>query len=156
MTSKTTRTTTTTEIDAAPGQLAAADLARQQLAAMADGASAVLHASEVFGQVRQQAMQRAALMHQQTAEKLRSISSPAELLTIQSGLMMSSLQESTQFWQELTAATMKLQAEMVGRVSQPQSPGTNVAGAAMSPMLQAWQNLFTAPQNAVAASATTH
>jgi hypothetical protein len=157
MTAKTTRTTTTTETEVMPGQAATADLARQQLAALADGASALLHAGEVLGQVQQQAIQRAALMQHQTAEKLRSITSPAELLTIQSGLMMSGLQETTQYMQELTTATLRLQSEMMARMGRQQSAGSNVAGAAMSPMMQAWQNMFSGPINSVTGgTATTH
>ena len=164
MTAKTTRATATTEGEAVPGQSAVNEITRQQLAAVADGASALLRASEVLGQVQQQAVQRAALTQQQTAEKLRAMSHPGELLIIQSGLMMSGLQETTQFWQELTAAGLRLQAEMLGRVGQQQGAGSNVAGAAlspigsaMSPMMQAWQNMFSAPLNTAATSAaTTH
>jgi hypothetical protein len=157
MTAKTTRTTTTTETEVMPGQAATTDLARQQLAALSDGASALLRAGEALGQVQQQALQRAALTHQQTAEKLRSIGSPAELFTVQAGLMMTGLQETTQYVQELTAATLRVQAEMMARLGQQQTAGSNVAGAAMSPMMQAWQNMFSAPLNNVAAgAATTH
>ena len=155
MTAKTTRTTTTTETEAMPGQAAPAELARQQLVALADGASAMLRAGEVLGQVQQQAIQRVALVQQQMAEKLRNIGSPAELLTIQSGMMMSSLQESTQYLQELTTATLRLQSEMMARVGRQQSAGSNVAGAAMSPMMQAWQNMFSAPLNSVSGGVTT-
>jgi hypothetical protein len=157
MTAKTTRTTTTTETEVMPGQGATAELARQQLVALADGASAMLHAGEVLGQVQQQAIQRAALVQQQMAEKLRNIGSPAELLTIQSGMMMSGLQETTQYMQELTTATLRLQSEMMARMGRQQSAGSNVAGAAMSPMMQAWQNMFSAPLNNVSGGvATTH
>ena len=158
MTAKTTRTTTTTEhTEGLPGQAAVTDLARQQLAAMADSTSAMFRASEVLQQVQQQAAQRAALMHHQAAEKLRGVSSPAELMAIQSGLMLTVVQETTQYWQELAAASMKLQAELMGRVGQQQGAGSNVAGAAMSPMLQAWQSMFSAPLNGTAGVAgTTH
>lgn len=146
MTAKTTRTTTTTtEGETLPGQNAINEITRQQLAAIADGASSLLRASEVLGQVQQQAMQRAALTQQQTAEKLRSMNHPGELMIIHSGLVMTTVQETAQFWQELTAAGMRLQAEMMGRVGQQQNTGSNVAGAAISPVVQAWQSMFTAP-----------
>ena len=162
MSAKTSRTTTTTDTESLPGQTAATDLARQQLASLADGASALLRASEVLGQVQQQAVQRAALTQQQTAEKLRAMSHPGELLIIQSSLLMTGLQETTQYLQEFTAAALRVQAEMMGRVGQQQTAGSNVAsaamspmGVAMSPMMQAWQNMFTAPLNSAGVAATT-
>jgi hypothetical protein len=162
MTAKTTTTRAANAQDASiPGQTAVNEITRQQLAAVADGASALLRASEVISQVQQQAVQRAALTQQQTAEKLRSMNHPGELLIIQSGLMMTNMQEAAQYMQELTAASLRLQAEVLGRVGQQQSAGSNVAGAAMSPvmspMMQAWQNMFSAPLNSVTSgTATTH
>jgi hypothetical protein len=159
MTAKTTTRSTNAQDGAISGQTAVNEITRQQLAAVADGASALLRASEVISQVQQQAVQRAALTQQQTAEKLRSMNHPGELLIIQSGLMMTGMQEAAQYLQELTAASMRLQAEMLGRVGQQQGATSNVTGAAMSPvmspMMQAWQSMFTAPLNSVTTSATT-
>jgi hypothetical protein len=159
MTAKTTPRAQTTQDGSIPGQTAVNEITRQQLAAVADGASALLRASEVITQVQQQAVQRAALTQQQTAEKLRSMNHPGELLIIQSGLMMTGMQEAAQYLQELTAASLRLQAEMLGRAGQQQGASSNVAGAAMSPvmspMMQAWQSMFSAPLNSVAQTATT-
>jgi hypothetical protein len=154
MTAKTnTRTSTSgasasvdVESNAAPA--AVAGLARQQMATLAENASAAFRASEVLQQVQLQSAQRVALLHQQAAEKLREVSNPGELLSVQSGLMLSGWQETAQYCQELAAAGMKLQAEMLGRVGQQQGQASGIASAAPFNPLQAWQNVFTAPMRA--------
>lgn len=128
---------------ATAGQAALSDLTRQQLAAAAETASAVFRVSEVVQQVQQQMAQRAALAHQQAAEQLRSVNDPSEVLAIQSNLLMSGFREMTQFWQELTMAGMRLQAEMMGRTVQQPEPTAQVG---IHPMMQAWQSMFTAGQ----------
>ncbi|CAA9409501.1 MAG: hypothetical protein AVDCRST_MAG51-1338, partial [uncultured Ramlibacter sp.] len=141
------RNTNTQDTESIPAQAAVAGLARQQMAALADNASAVFRASEVIQQVQLQAAQRVALLHQQTAEKLREVSSPGDLFGIQSNLMLSGWQETAQYCQELTAAGMKLQSELLGRVGQQQGQASAMGSTPFNP-LQAWQNVFTAPLRA--------
>jgi len=125
------------------------DVSRQQFAAWADGISTLFRMAEVMQQVQQQMAQRVVLMHQQAAEKIRSANSPAELMAIQSGLMVSGLQEITQYWQEVTLAGAKLQSETMNRTTAQPAAGASMANA-MTPVMQAWQSLFTAPLNGAA------
>ena len=116
---------------------------RQNLANYAEGASVLLRSAQSFHEVQQQMLERVALTHQQAADKLRDASTPAELLAVQSQLIMSAMQEAVQYLQDLLLSTVRVQSEMM-RVP-GQQPMRAAAGAA--PIVQAWQNMFLAPMN---------
>jgi hypothetical protein len=110
--------------------------------------------------------QRAALLHSQAAENLRKASSPVELVSIQSTLVMYEFQEAMRYWQELMSAGAKAGSEMARRAPQADaqdgaatSPGAAMVGAAMSaaaPMADAFQQMFTAPLKAAAQASQAH
>lgn len=133
------------------GAAAVASTTLQQMAGAANAASAMLRVADTFAQTQQHMIQRAALLQDQTADRLRNASSPLELLSIQSSLLMSSWNELAQFSQELMLAALKAQSELVrpGDVAAGASKAAaaNPATAAASPLLQAWQAVFTAPLN---------
>ncbi len=80
-----------------------ADLGRQQLAVAADAACALQH----------QAAHEASLRHQAAAQKLHGNCEPADLMAIQSDLLSFDLQGATQYWQQITAAALQSQVEMM-------------------------------------------
>ena len=160
-----------------PGQAAVAGFAtavgtvsefqRQQLAAGAEALSHLFRAAEAVQQAQLQMGQRAALLHSQAADNLRKASSPLELASIQSTLVVYEFQEAMRFGQELVAALAKSGGEMLRPAQGMQdasaaggSPAASMMGVAMNaaaPMADAIQQMFTAPMKAAQASSqSTH
>jgi hypothetical protein len=125
------------------GTSAVADITRQQLASTATTAGAMLRAMDTFQQTQQHMIQRAALLQEQTADRLRSANSPAELMAINSTVALTSFSELAQYAQELLLASLKAQSEFMQPSQQHQQVVS--ATAAASPLFQAWQSVFTAP-----------
>jgi hypothetical protein len=143
----------------APGA-AVTEMARRQLAAGADALGAMFRAAESLQQAQLQMGQRAALLHSQAADNLRKATTPAELVTIQSTLMLYEMQEGMRFWQEFMAAAAKAGSEIMRPPERATATAASAAdgsaaagmmGAAMNaaaPMADAFQQMFTAPMKA--------
>ncbi len=140
----------------------AAEIGRQQMAAFAEGLSAMFRAAGAIQQAQLQMGERAALLHSQAAENLRKATSPVELMTIQSTLATYQLQEGMRYWQELSAALAKAGGQMMRPVGGAEAAGGSADGAgaasmmgaaftAAAPMADALQQMFTAPLRAAAA-----
>lgn len=142
----TSRDSAAQEADLTAGTSAMADLTRQQMANGATTACAMLRALDTFQQTHQHMIQRAALLQEQTADRLRSANSPAELMAIHSTVMLSGLSELAQFAQELMLASLKAQNEFMRPAEQQQQVASQSVGAT-GPLFQAWQSVFTAPLN---------
>jgi hypothetical protein len=146
-----------------------ARVARQQLAATADQIGTLFRIQEELLQAQLHMGQRAALMHRQAAEGFRKAETPADLVTLQSTLLVYQWQEAMRFWQELAvaagragtsaaaAARASAEAEPAARepaASGAASPAAQVMEAAITaaaPMADAFQQMFTAPfRNAAA------
>lgn len=139
-------------------QAAMAGAARDQLATTASAASALLRAFDTLQQTQAHLIQRTALLQEQTAERLRSATTPMEMMAIQSSVLMSGWTELAQYTQELVAATLKAQGEFMRPQPQPQQPqasASQAAAAATTPLFQAWQAMFT-PPTAGGASSRAH
>lgn len=143
----------TADGDLGAGTAAMADITRQQLATTATTACAMLRALDTFQQTQQHMIQRAALLQEQTADRLRSANSPAELMAIQSTVMLSGLSEMAQYAQELLLASLKAQNEFLKPAEQQQQVAGTTANAATAPLFQAWQSVFTAPMHAASMAA---
>lgn len=126
------------------GTNAVADLTRQQMASTATTACAMLRAMDTFHQTQQHMIQRAALLQEQTADRLRHAHSAAELMAIHSTVMLSGFSELAQYAQELMLASLKAQSEFMRPAEQQQQAAASSASAA-APLFQAWQSVFTAP-----------
>jgi hypothetical protein len=170
MATQTKRTTQETSDD--PAQAAATGFAvavgtvsefqRQQLAAGAEALGNFFRAAEALQQAQLQMGQRAALLHSQAADNLRKATSPLELASIQSTLVVYEFQEAMRYSQELVAAFAKSSGEMLRHSQGAQdtsaagaSPAASMMGAAMTaaaPMADAIQQMFTAPMKAAQAS----
>lgn len=140
------RDTAAPEADLTAGTSAVADLTRQQMANGASTACALLRALDTFQQTQQHMIQRAALLQEQTADRLRNANSPAELMAINSTVMLSGLSELAQYAQEMLLASLKAQNEFLRPAEQQQQVATQSVGAT-GPLFQAWQSVFTAPLN---------
>lgn len=144
--SRDTATTHDTDLNAGlnAGTSAVADITRQQMASTASTACAMLRAMETFQQTQHHLIQRAALLQEQTADRLRSASTPAELMAIHSTVLLSGFSELAQYAQELMLASLKAQSEFMRPAEQQQQAASSTASAA-APLFQAWQSVFTAP-----------
>jgi hypothetical protein len=139
---------------------------RQQLAAGAEALCNFFRAAQALQQAQLQMGQRAALLHSQAADNLRKATSPMELASVQSTLVVYQFQEAMRYGQELAAALAKCGGEMLKPPQRAQdaapasaSPAASMMGAAMNaaaPMADAIQQMFTAPMKAAQASQSTH
>jgi hypothetical protein len=122
--------------DTTSGVESSAEHTRESLAQVAQGTSTLLHGAQAFQQVQLQMLQRMALVHQQAAEKLRSATSPSEMVALQGQLVVQGWQQAMQYGQELMSASMTVQSEMLGKAGQ-QQPAVADNGPVT---FQAWQN----------------
>jgi hypothetical protein len=143
------------ETDLAAGSSGMADLTRQQLANTASTTGALLRAMDSFQQTQQHMIQRAALLQERTADRLRSATSPIELVAIQSTVVLSSLSEWAQYSQELMLASLKAQSEFMRPAELQQQSAAQAANAA-GPLFQAWQSVFSAPMSGAMAGVARH
>ncbi|MBK0391441.1 phasin family protein [Ramlibacter algicola] len=166
------RSTSTASTDADETQAlgttgAFAEASRQQMATAVESLGVMFRAAESLQQAQLHMAQRAALLHAQAAENIRKASSPVELVSIQSTLLLYEYQEAMRYWQELMGASAKAGAEMARRRAPREaaddgvatSPGAAMMGAAMSaaaPMADAFQQMFTAPLKAAQQAQQTH
>lgn len=143
------------EPELAAGSSAFADLTRQQLANTASTTGALLRAMDTFQQTQQHMIQRAALLQERTADRLRNAASPIELVAIQSTVVLSGLSEWAQYSQELMLASLKAQSEFMRPAELQQQSAAQAANAA-GPLFQAWQSVFSAPMNGAMAGVSRH
>lgn len=125
---------------------AAGETVRQQFGMITQGTETVLRTAEVWQQAQLQLTQRTRSSYRDAAARIAQATNPAELLSIQTGLMLTGIQQAMQFSMDLMSASMAQQSE-AGTAAQHASasagnPG-NVGLAAVAPMMQAWQSMFT-------------
>jgi len=170
MASSSKRSTSTASTDAEAQVLgtagAFADATRQQMATAVESLGVMFRAAEALQQAQLHMAQRAALLHGQAAENIRKATSPMELVSIQSTLLLYEYQEAMRYWQELMGASAKAGAEIARRAPREAaedgvatSPGAAMMGAAMSaaaPMADAFQQMFTAPLKAAQQAQQAH
>ena len=141
-----------------------AEAGRQQMATAVESLGVMFRAAEALQQAQLHMAQRAALLHGQAAENIRKATSPMELASIQSTLLLYEFQEAMRYWQELMGASAKAGAEIARHApretaDEAASPGVAMMGAAMSaaaPMADAFQQMFTAPLKAAQQAQQAH
>ncbi|HMA07401.1 MAG TPA: phasin family protein [Ramlibacter sp.] len=94
-----------------------ADFGREQLAVMMDASAAMFRGFETMRTIQQQAAQQASARHETAANKMRGNCDAIDLMTIPFGLLQENLQSATRYWQELAAAALETQTEMMGCAS---------------------------------------
>jgi hypothetical protein len=67
--------------------------------------------------IQQQAAHTAAQRHEAVAQRLHAGCAPADLVAIQSDLLSGDFKGATQYWQDLAATVLEMQAEMMGCAS---------------------------------------
>jgi hypothetical protein len=126
-----------------------ADLPRRQLALLSQQASAVFRASEAVRKIQQQAAHRASVHHDEVTERLRAPCDFNELLAIQAELMRFNMQEAAQYWQQVTSAALRTQADLVSTAGEMLDSGSE-------PSLDSLQRAFAASLNGGGAATPAH
>ncbi len=134
--------------DLAPQNLLA-ELSRQQLALATESACALFRGSEAMRKIQQQTAHQASLQHEAAAQKLRGKCEPADLLAIQSDLLRFDLQEATRYWQQLAAAALQTQVEMMGCASHLFDAGSQKG---LKPVLETVQTALVSPASQIPAA----
>lgn len=91
-----------------------ADYGREQAAMCIDASGAMLRGFEAMRTIQQQAAQQSAARHEAAARKLRDTSAPADLMAIPFELLQGDLQSANRYWQDLAAAALETQTEIMG------------------------------------------
>lgn len=92
----------------------AAELGWQQLAVATESSAAMFRGFEAIRKIQEKAAHEASALHASAAEKLRDSRDPARVIQVQSQLLHFDVASAFRYWQQLGAATMEMQAEMLG------------------------------------------
>lgn len=118
------------------------ELVRRQFAVASESTGIALRGSEAVREIQQLAAHRASARHQEAARGLRAAREPAQVLALQADLLRSDLQEVTRYWQQLAAATLNTQVELMSCATRA-LPGQGEA--ALAPMIESWQTALLSP-----------
>lgn len=129
-----------------------ADASRHQMAFAANTAAILFRSSEEIRYIQQQAAQQASERYETLTQKLRGNCTPAELLTLQVDLLNFDIHGSAKYWQAITAAILKTEAELMACVTHI---ADSRSGEALKPALDAWKSTLTNAVNGQG-SATAH
>ena len=91
-----------------------AEFGRQQVALATEGAAVLFQGFEAMRKIQEQAAHQVCMLHETAAEKLKKAGEPEELLKIQSELLRFDVEATSGCWQQLAAAALEMQAEMLG------------------------------------------
>lgn len=94
-----------------------ADSSRQQLAVAAEIASVMCRGRESLRRIQQETAHQASVRYGEAAEKLFGPCQPSDVWPIQSELLRGDLQSAGQYWQQLMAAAMQTQREMMASMN---------------------------------------
>lgn len=106
------------------------DLPRQQLAAGTQAACALFRGFESIRKVQQKAAHQALAHHQALADKLKEPCHPMDLLAIQAELLRFDMQGAAAYWQQVAAAMLEMQRDLLAGMGGRDADGTTVAGHA--------------------------
>lgn len=93
---------------------AANELPRQQLSLAAESACAMFRGFETMRRIQEKAAHQALEHYARAAEQIRQADEPGRLMEIQADLLRFDLEGATQYWQQLGAAAVDMQREVMG------------------------------------------
>ena len=105
---------------------------------MVESACAMFRGSEAMREIQKEAGHQAEARYEEAAQTLRGACKAADLASIQCELLRLDIREATQYWQNLAAAVLRTQVEMLGSVNQALSNGADSQGG-YRPLIEAWQ-----------------
>ena len=100
-----------------PAFNAAMDYARQQAVVAIESACAMFRGFEAMRKIQEEAAQQASLRHAEAAQKLRGSCQPADLVAVQLELLRLDIDAAGGHWQQLAAAALEMQTEIMGCAS---------------------------------------
>lgn len=92
----------------------AADFGKQQMAVATESAGAIFRGFDAVRKVQQEAGERAMTRRSALLEKMKAANEPMHLLALQTQLMAVDAENTSQYWQDLSAAAMEMQSELLG------------------------------------------
>lgn len=98
--------------------LAWADTGRQQAAVATECAVAMFRGFEAIRKVQEDAARQAATRHERAAQRLLTPCQPTEVFEIQADLLQFDLEAGTRYWQQLSAAALEMQTQMLACCTQ--------------------------------------
>lgn len=93
---------------------AASELPRQQLSAATESACAMFRGFEAMRRIQEQAAHDALEHYARATAQIREANDPNRLMEIQAELLRFDLDGSARYWQQLGAAAVDMQREMLG------------------------------------------
>lgn len=94
-----------------------ADISRQHLAAAMNSTSALYRGRENLRKIQQETAHQASVRYGEAAQKLSGHCQLSDVLPIQSELLRGDLQSAGQYWQQMMAAALQTQKEMMTSMS---------------------------------------
>lgn len=92
---------------------AASDVPRQQMSLATESACAMFRGFESMRKIQEHAAHEALQHYSDAADKLRQAGEPAQWVAIQADLLRFDFEGATQYWQQLGAAAMDMQRELM-------------------------------------------
>ena len=126
-------------------------LTHRQLSVASENASALYHGSEALRKIQLDTAHEASVRYAKAAKKLLTPCQPAELLAFQTELLRADMQSASQYWQQLTAAMLQTQREIMTNASHlinNENGGVNSVMEAFQASIPAMTNSFFVPRSA--------
>lgn len=121
------------------------ELPRQQMCLAADSACALFRGFEAMRRIQEKAAHQALGHYAGAAEKLKAADDMAQLMAIQAELLRFDLEAGTRYWQQLAAAALDMQGDLMGSLThgmQNGAPAWPVGGADwMQPLVRGFAPL---------------
>jgi hypothetical protein len=89
------------------------DYGQQQMAVATESAGAMARGFEAMRKIQEQAGNRVAMNHSAAREKMKHAREPAQLVAAQSELLGLDAESTARYWQELGAAALEMQTQML-------------------------------------------
>lgn len=113
---------------------------QQSVAVGAEAAATMLRGAAIWSELQMQAIQRSAQTWRNLAERLRTATTPLDIIGAQKEIMTDAMLQLLQFTQDLVQASSAAQPAL-GKAAGGEAGAANAAAqdATQAPMLQAWQ-----------------
>jgi hypothetical protein len=92
----------------------ATDFGKQQINVATESAGAIVRGFDAMRKVQLHAGERAMTRHSAVLEKMKAANEPLNLLALQTQLMAVDAENTSLYWQDLGAAMMEMQSEILG------------------------------------------
>ncbi len=97
-----------------PATNSVADFGRQQAIVATESAQAMFRGFEAMRKIQEEVAHEASQKHAAAAQRLHGDCSPTEMMAVQSDLLRFDFDAAVRYWQELAAAALEMQTEIMG------------------------------------------